>query len=113
MPEGKRKEAAMSLGFFLKCDKCGDSKSFNATHNLIPMWRAAGVAEALYDSEGKLAGDIVPALKAGVADMKAEPQKFEAINLNGWGDYDSALAFLERVLADCEAHPHLVIDIWK
>lgn len=104
----------MSLGLFLKCDKCGESKSFDATHNLIPMWRAAGVSEVLYESEGKLARDIIPALKAGVAAMKAEPQKFEALNpLNGWGDYDGALAFLERFLAACEAHPLLVIDNWR
>jgi hypothetical protein len=47
----------------------------------------------------------------GIAAMKADPEKFKALNpSNGWGDHDSALAFLERVLAACEAHPLLVID---
>jgi len=104
----------MSLALFLQCDKCGEGKSFDVTHNLIPMWRAAGVGGALYERKGKLAGDIVPALKAGVAAMRADPEKFKALNpSNGWGDSVSALAFLEGVLAACEKHPLLVIDNWR
>jgi len=71
----------------------------NITHNISPMWHKAGVYEALYESEGKRPGDYIEAVRAGVADMKAKPDEYNALNAsNGWGTYKDALPFLEEVL---------------
>ena len=87
--------------------------SSNYTHNVTPMWREAGVYEALYESAGKLACEIIPALERGVADMEARPSVYEAMNPeNGWGSYDRALPWLRAVLAACRENPGATIRVW-
>ena len=84
---------------------------YNITHNVSRMWRRAGCYEALYESSGKLAKDIVPALEEAVRRMRAEPDEYTRLNSpNGWGTYAHALPWLERVLADCKAYPLAVIE---
>lgn len=86
----------------------------NITHNIVPMWKEAGVYGALYDSEGKRAGKIINVLEAGVTDMKENPDKYIALNPpNGWGSYSGALSWLKRLLAECKKHPKSRIEISK
>ena len=78
----------------------------NITHNLSRMWDVVGVYDALYESEGKRPGDYIEVLRAGVADMEANPDKYEALNSpNGWGTYKHALPWLKEVLAAYEQYP--------
>lgn len=87
--------------------------SANITHNVAPMWRKAGVMEALYESDGKLAGEVLEVLRAGLADMKAKPAEYKALNpSNGWGSYARAVPWLENFIEACAAHPKGVIRIW-
>jgi hypothetical protein len=84
----------------------------NYTHNVTPMWSAAGCYEALYKSAGKPAGEILPALNAAVDDMAANPAKYEALNpKNGWGEYRSALAFLRQFRDACAEHPKALVGV--
>lgn len=86
--------------------------STNYTHNVTPMWREAGVYEALYKSEGKKAAEIITALERGIADMEARPEVYRVMNPeNGWGSYDTALIWLRKVLAACRVHPDTVVGV--
>lgn len=84
----------------------------NYTHNVTPMWNAAGVFDVLYgrgewdNDKLVLAGALIRILEEGSIQMLNYPGRFRAMNPpNGWGDYDGALSFLERLLAACRAHP--------
>jgi hypothetical protein len=60
----------------------------NFTHNVTPMWERAGIYDALYNSEGKSAADVLAALKAGLRDMEAKPDEYTALNASkGWGTF--------------------------
>jgi len=84
----------------------------NYTHNAIPMWRKAGVYEALYNSHGRPASDIIAALRAGVEAMEGDRTGFEALNPdNGWGDYSTALNFLQEVLSAAVENPEAQIEV--
>lgn len=86
--------------------------SANITHNVSPMWRKACVFSALYESEGRAAGELVSTLEAGVTDMQKEPDGYRALNpSNGWGDYDGALEFLQDVLEACKKYPKAIVWI--
>ena len=103
----------MSLTWSLRCDHCKTAfYSGNATHNLRPMWAAAGCEDQFYEWEGRKADEALPFLRAGVAAMEADPDKFRALNPpNGLGDYDGALEWLWRAVAACVKHPNAVIHI--
>jgi hypothetical protein len=102
----------MSLDVYLEEVQPTEVFEANITHNLTSMWGAAGVYVALYESEGKHAKEIIPALEAGVAAMEEDPAKFEAFNSpNGWGLYKNALPWLRKYLAACREHPDATIRI--
>ena len=89
-----------------------DLYSSNITGNLIPMWRAAGIYEALYDMGEHKANEIIPALETGLALMKLDPEKFKKLNSpNGWGVYENAIPFLERLLEACQEYPVAIISV--
>ncbi len=116
----------MSLWFYLEgearqeaceCD-CGhqhtrmlveDVYDANITHNLAAMAVAAGVYGCVWRPEENgvtQAKQLIEPLRAGIAAMKAEPEKFKAHNPpNGWGDYNGFVKWLESLLSACEAHP--------
>lgn len=84
----------------------------NITHNLCPIWRLAGVSAALYESEGKLARDILPALEVGLDSMLVKPAECRALNpSNGWGSYDDAVPWLERLIAACRRYPNATVRV--
>ncbi len=59
----------------------------NITHNLVPMWKKAGIYDALYNSEGMEAKEILPILIDGLADMIENKNEYESLNSpNGWGE---------------------------
>lgn len=106
----------MSLTFYLSVDDGGDGWfdiwEAGYTHNVTPMWRKAGVYDALYESHRQPAGQLIKALEEGAARMDADIEAYRALNPgNGWGDADSALGFLRRVLAVCKQYPRATVRI--
>jgi hypothetical protein len=86
----------------------------NITHNVGKMWTKAGVWEALYESHGKIAQDILPALERGVAHMAAHREEYTPLNPpNGWGNYEGALDFLSEYTAECRSNPLAKIGVCR
>jgi transposase-like protein len=100
------------------------------THNLVPMWNRAGVYDALYESQGECAGNILEVLRNGLADMEQNADVYRSLDPpngwdenvevyrllnppNGWGDYDGALRFLREFSGACEKYPKARIEVWK
>lgn len=96
----------MSLDLYLEEMGWHDVWGANITHNVSPMWREAGVYDALYNSEGKACGDVLPILLAGHEKMCSDREKYEALNpSNGWGSYEAAIEFLRKTIDACCQHP--------
>jgi len=109
----------MSLDVYL-IENQGDTEYLyhrNITHNLGRMADAAGIYEAVWRPEEiglKIAGELAPLLKEGIAKMKADPEHFKQFNAkNGWGVYEHFLPWLEDYLAACEEHPNALIDVCR
>lgn len=86
--------------------------SFNITHNLNRMWQWAGCYDALYNSEGRTARDVLPALRDALESLRTRPEEARIYSAsNGWGTYDQAVPWLERVIEACEKHPATVIGV--
>jgi hypothetical protein len=84
----------------------------NITHNMSKMWNKAGVWDALYESHGKQAKDIIATLENGVADMAMKKGEYLPLNPeNGWGSYEGALDFLSDYLAACKEYPLATIGV--
>lgn len=112
----------MSLDFDLEMNlDTGDTEPFrvelfsgNLTHNVTPMWQLAGCYEALYESHGKLAQDVLPCLTLALSHMRnsAHLSAYEALNpKNGWGSVRTAVEFLSEVTGACRRHPKATISI--
>lgn len=93
----------------------GEVYSRNITHNLNKMADAAGLYQAMWrpDELGATkAHQIAGLLRAGLAELKADPAKFKLLNpSNGWGDYEGLVDFVEEYLAACEKHPDADISV--
>jgi hypothetical protein len=87
----------------------------NITHNLGKMADAAGVYYACWRPEEigiKTAGEIIPILEKGIADMKERPDFFKQYDSpNGWGTYINFLPWLEKYLAACKENPDAEISV--
>ena len=111
----------MSLNVYLsapKCPHCGvspDGYSGNITHNLGAMAREAGIYEACWRPEEigvTKAGQLIEPLRAGIALMKADPERFKKHNSpNGWGLYKHFLPWLEDYLKACESMPEADVSV--
>lgn len=88
--------------------------SFNITHNLSQMWTWAGCYDALYESYDKRASEILPILKAALKKLKAHPEEAKRFSAsNGWGTYEQAVPWLERVIATMTRHPDTIVGLSK
>lgn len=103
----------MSLDFSIenKCEHCGnrDGNSFNITHNLGKMAKAAGIYECLWRPEENgfdTAEQVTPILQKGLDDLKNFPDTFSSFDSdNGWGTYKDFVPWVERVLDCCKRNP--------
>ena len=79
------------------------------THNLGDMARAADIYQHLWRPEEidiTKAIQLVEPLRAGLALLKSDPERFEKFNSpNGWGMYEHFVPFVEKYLAACEENP--------
>lgn len=81
--------------------------STNITHNLRPMFIEAGIGNILWYGDGKIAANVLSTLRAGLAMMLADPDRFKKFDApNGWGLYVHAVPWLEEVIAGFERYPH-------
>lgn len=86
--------------------------SANITHNLSEMWSAAGIREVLYDKEDTQARDHVVAIRAAIEDMRAKPDTYRKYDSpNGWGTYNGAVPWLEKLLCAFEKFPSARIRV--
>jgi hypothetical protein len=110
----------MSLDIYLYnnyCNHCGRGDAVldsNMTHNVTPMWKKAGVYDALYMSHGHKAQEYIMALENGVADFESNYEEYKKLDSpNGWGLAKHALPFLKEVLEAFRKNPDAVIGISK
>ena len=111
----------MSLSLALQMDTGGPEPAdvygcddWNYTHNVNPMWRQL-FGMTLGDLlAGKRAGDTLLALQVGAAVMERDIERYRAMNPpNGWGDADTALVSLQRLVLWCEQHPNAKWWVWQ
>lgn len=105
----------MSLDVTLSAVRPTDVYWSNITHNLGPMAKEAGIYMHLWrpDEIGVTkAAELIGPLRAGLALLKADPERFEKFNAtNGWGMYDDFLRFVEEYLMACEATPDADVSV--
>lgn len=86
----------------------------NITHNLGAMWEEAGIYDALYNSAGMEASEVLPVLVNGLSDMIAYPEKYKKYNSpNGWGLYENAVPWLAELIKGFNENPDAIIEVRK
>jgi len=89
--------------------------STNIPHNLGAMADAAGIYHLLWHPAGAgitHARQLVEPLRKAIAEMKADPARFEKHNApNGWGLYKNFVPWLEKLLVACEENPDAEIEV--
>jgi hypothetical protein len=104
----------MSYDIYLTIDTGGDEPAFltdwNYTSNCGPMWRTAGPDLAEFD--GKTAVECLPILDAAIAELRANPAKYIAMNPeNGWGSYEGLLPDLDDLAEQFRRHPKATVEV--
>jgi hypothetical protein len=99
----------MSLDIYLSAKVYTTFYADNITHNLSSMASEAGIYQCLWrpdENDMKKAGQLIEPLRAGLALLKSDPERFKKLNPeNGWGTYENLIQFVEDYLAACEKHP--------
>ena len=107
----------MSLDVYLKVVRPVEIYNGNITHNLNKMAMEAGLYEVLWRPEElgmTRAEELIPTLTAGLARLKADPEKFKAHNPpNGWGSYEGFVRFVEEYLNACGENPEAAVEVWR
>ena len=84
----------------------------NMTYNVGAMYVKALGGKGLRDLDGVEAWKVVTKLEAAVKHMEEFPAEYEKLNpSNGWGDYKSALEYLEGIYKRCKENPKCVISV--
>lgn len=87
----------------------------NITHNLNKMASEAGIYRYLWrpdEIEVTHAHQLIEPLKAGLKLLKSDRVRFEAFNpINGWGNYDGLVCFIEEYLSACEEYPQAEVSV--
>lgn len=85
----------------------------NYTWNVGPMYREA-IPEwnGFNEWHGLRCEDVADRLLQGIIAMRQNPEKYRKLNpSNGWGNYEGALEFLEKIEATCRKWPHLYLQV--
>lgn len=105
----------MSLDVTLTATRPTEVYSANITHNLNGMALEAGIYYQLWRPEDvgiKIAGDLIEPLRAGLAELESNPDKYKVLNpKNRWGSYDGLVIFVRDYLKACETYPDAIIDV--
>ena len=85
------------------------------THNLRGMAECAGIYKHLWRPEEigiEKAKELIEPLRAGLAWMKADPEKFKQYNApNGWGVYEHFVPWIQKYLDACECYPDARVHV--
>lgn len=87
------------------------TECLNYTWNCAPMFCDVlkGGINGLHNLTGKKAGE---ALHMAIDLMRADPARYKAMDpKNSWGDYTSALQWLEDILSECKKHPEGIVNV--
>ena len=99
------------------CDKCGcgESISYNITHNLSKMARESSLYKCLWCAdEYGTTENIIDDLEKGINILESSPEIFEKFNPeNGWGTYDELLRVSKEFLHSCMEYPGCSITVCK
>lgn len=105
----------MSLDVYLEAVRPTEVYWANITHNLSAMAEEAGIYKHLWrpeELEITKAAQLIEPLKAGLALLKADPERFRKHNaVNGWGLYEHFVPFVEKYLAACVESPDADVRI--
>lgn len=83
----------------------------NLTYNLSPMLYEAGWE--WHGQEGKTAETLLPLAESVLSNLKETPDKYQEMNPpNGWGNYDQAVEFMEKLVRACRAYPQSIVHLW-
>lgn len=90
-----------------KCEHCKREDTIevdNYTYNVNCMYaRAFGTKSFSYLLNNRKCSEVIDLLQEAIKNMESDPDKYREMNpKNGWGDYEGALEFLKKILADCE-----------
>lgn len=87
----------------------------NITHNLGTMAAQAGLYEVLWRPEEigiTKAKDMVSKLALGLNTLKDNPSKYKEYNpVNGWGDYEGLVNFVDNYLTACIEYPEADVNV--
>jgi chromosome segregation ATPase len=90
--------------------------SFNITHNLNEMAKAAELYEVLWQPDKMgiaSASQMIPLLEKGLKELEAKPAKYKTFNpSNGWGKYEDLVNFCYSTLQKCREFPDAVVEAW-
>jgi len=107
----------MSLTIFLT-ESVSDNLVFtaNITHNLNTMAKELGVYKELWrplELDITRAYQLLSPLEEGLKQLKENPEHYKQFNpLNGWGNYDNFVSFIENYLAHCKLYPASIVETW-
>lgn len=83
----------------------------NYTYNISPMYLKA-LGTSLLELDGVEVNIITPILLKGVEDMVNNKEEYLKLNPeNGWGNYEGALEYLQKLLAECLKFPTAKIEV--
>lgn len=106
----------MSFDVYLEIDTGGEYTATvadvgNITYNVNPMFHEA-LGYGLRQTDGRNAGELLPELRKGIADMQDRPAVCTAMNPeNGWGNAQVTLEYLQGFAAACAAHPKATVRV--
>jgi len=107
----------MSYDVYLLCPYCkkhdDDEHWWNYTFNISPMLYDKDVNIDIKKWDNKKAKEIISELEEGIKALKANPEKYIAMNpSNNWGDYNTLLScFLKPMLKAFKENPNFIIEV--
>lgn len=80
--------------------------SGSVTHNLTSMARAADIYSVLWLCDFKKARELIEPLTVGLDLLTSDPKRFRQYDPpNNWGNYESLVTFVRKLVAACSEYP--------
>ncbi len=104
----------MSLDISLTAIRPTQVYESNITHNLAKMADHAGLYTYIWHPENipaKKASELILPLRTGLQIMREKAEFLKTLNpINGWGNYENLLQFVEQYLEACIQNPDAEIS---
>jgi hypothetical protein len=83
----------------------------NYTYNVSPMYKTA-MDMTISDFDGMLCEKVKDIVIDGLVHMAENEDDYKELNpSNGWGNYDGAVRFLEKIYEACLRHPKATVIV--